>query len=57
MKKKIYISKCLNESLIDLRNSINIKETPENKNRKMQSLLLKKSSNLVNNKKIKELKY
>ena len=35
MKKKIYISKCLNESLIDLRNSINIKETPENKNRKM----------------------
>ena len=45
--------------LIDLRNDISKEEIPENANpeRKKKSILLKKSSTLINNKKMKELKY
>ena len=43
--------------MINLRNSINGKKIPENQNPKKAADVVKKSSTLINNKKVKELKY
>ena len=51
------IVKTINESLINLRNSINGKEIPKNENRKKLSILLTKSLTLVSNKNVKVSKY
>ena len=51
------IVKTINESLINLRNSINGKEIPKNENRKKLSILLTKSLTLVSNKNVKVPKY
>ena len=50
------ILKNTNESLITLRNAIDSKGTPEIEKLKKQSVLLKKSLNLINNKKNKGIK-
>ena len=55
--KQDKIVKKINESLISLRNSINGKKIPENQNPKKVADVVKKSSTLINNKKVKELKY
>ena len=55
--KQDKIVKKINESLINLRNSINGKKIPENQNPKKVADVVKKSSTLINNKKVKELKY
>ena len=49
--KMTKILKNINESLIALRNAIDSKGTPEMEKLKKQSVLLKKSLNLINNKK------
>ena len=49
--------KNINQSLIDLRNYITSKDIPENENPKKQSILLKKSSTLINKKRVNKLKY
>ena len=49
--------KNINQSLIDLRNYITSKDIPENENPKKYSILLKKSLTLINNKRVKKLKY
>ena len=51
------IVKTINESLINLINSINIKEIPKNENRKKLSILLTKFLTLINNKNVKVSKY
>ena len=53
--KMTKILKNINESLIALRNAIDSKGTPEMEKLKKQSVLLKKSLNLIT-KKIQELK-
>ena len=50
------IIKNINELLINLKNSINSEEIPENENPKKKSILLKKSLNLINKKKVKDSK-
>ena len=49
--------KNINQSLIDLRNYITSKDIPENENPKKYSILLKKSLTLINNERVKKLKY
>ena len=52
------IVKNINESLVNLRNSMNSKEIPENENpERKRSILLTKFLTLLNNKMVKELKY
>lgn len=52
------IVKDLNESLVDLRNSVNIKEIPKNENpNKLIDNAEKKFSTSVNNEKIQDSKY
>ena len=55
--KHYKITKNFNNRLIKLRNSINTKKNNENENPKKQSILLKKSSTLIKNKKVKDSKY
>ena len=49
--------KSINQSLINLRNYSTSKDIPENENPKKYSILLKKSLTLINNKRVKKLKY
>ena len=55
--KTVIAVKYLNESLIDLRNSINSEEIPENENPKKVVTIVEKSSTLINNKEVKKLKF
>ena len=55
--KTVIAVKYLNESLIDLRNSINSEEIPENENSKKVVTIVEKSSTLINNKEVKKLKF
>ena len=47
----------LNDMLTDLRNAVSKKEIPENENYNKVIGIVKKSSALINNKKIRESKY
>ena len=46
-----------NNALIDIRNPVNEKEIPENKNPDKKSILWKKCLTLTNNKKLKDAKH
>ena len=55
--KNVELINNINGGLIDLRSAIIIKEIPESESPRKMSTLLKKTSTLINNKQVKELKY